>query len=227
MQSFDLGIPVDDAPRPFPGKIPYGGRSVRLEPLSIEHVESLWLAAEGAETSWTFLRYGPFPTRAALATHIVDLAGRNDQPFFAVLPKRSGVAEGWLSLCDVYPENAAIEVGSIWFSPLLQRSRAATESIFLLMRHVFDDLGYRRLVWRCHAQNVPSRKAALRYGFTPEGVWRAGAVVKGWQRDVAWHSMLAPEWPAHKAALLRWLDDTNFDRDGRARMSLADIRKRA
>jgi RimJ/RimL family protein N-acetyltransferase len=224
MENLDLGISVDLTPRPLPEKIVHIGQSVRLEPLSIHHVDSLWLAAEGAEASWTYLRYGPFFTKDALAEQVLDLSGRNDQPFFAVLPKTSGVAEGWLSLCDIYPKDAAIEIGSVWFSPRLQRSRAATESIFLLMRHAFDDLGYRRLVWRCHAQNAPSRKAALRYGFMSEGIWRAGAVVKGWQRDVAWHSMLANEWPIHKAALLRWLEDLNFNQDGQARVSLSELR---
>jgi RimJ/RimL family protein N-acetyltransferase len=200
------------------------GWSLRLEPLGPEHVDDLWRCTENADASWTYLRYGPFATKDALRAHVVELAGRRDQPFFAVRVAGEGTAQGWLSLCDVYPADAAIEIGSIWFSPRLQRTRAATEAIFLLMRHAFDDLGYRRLVWRCQAENAPSRRAASRYGFTFEGIWRAAAVVKGWQRDVAWHSMLADEWPDHRQALLAWLDDANFDSDGRALMSLSALR---
>ena len=194
-----------------------------LEPLAENHIYELWDAAQNAEQSWTYLRYGPFPTADALASHVRDLAGRDDQPFWAVRPRFNRKAEGWLSFCDIYPADAAIEIGSIWFSPGLQRTRAATEAIFLLMQHAFE-LGYTRLVWRCQALNTASRRAAERYGFKAEGVWRGAAIVKGWQRDVAWHSMLADEWPSHKAALLAWLDDNNFDSNGFARSTLARIR---
>jgi RimJ/RimL family protein N-acetyltransferase len=179
MKISELGTPVDDTPRPLPKKIAHIGRSVRLEPLSYEHVDSLWTAAEQAEASWTYLRYGSFPSKDALAAHILDLAGRDDQPFFAVLPASSGVAEGWLSLCDIYPKDAAIEIGSIWFSPRLQGSRASTESVFLLMRHAFDDLGYRRLVWRCHAQNAPSVRLLFVTAFCPRASGVRGRSSKG------------------------------------------------
>ncbi|RUX25200.1 N-acetyltransferase [Mesorhizobium sp. M7A.F.Ca.US.011.01.1.1] len=227
MNELVLGIAVDPIPRPFPLRQVHHGVSMSLEPLSEDHVHDLWTAARDAEQSWTFLRYGPFPTLDALASHVRDLAGRNDQPFWAIRPRFNGKVEGWLSFCDIYPADAAIEIGSIWLSPILQRTRAATEAIFLLMQHAFDELGYRRLVWRCQALNTASRRAAERYGFKAEGVWRAAAVVKGWQRDVAWHSMLLDEWPSHKAALLAWLDDDNFDADGSARSTLARLREGA
>jgi len=221
-----LGMPVDPTPRPFPQRVPHHGQSVSLEPLSVTHAPELWRAAQGAEQSWAHLRYGPFATLDALSAFVEALAARPEQPFWAVRPHKSGAAEGWLSLCDIYPADAAIEIGSIWFSPRLQRTRASTEAIFLLMSHAFDALGYRRLVWRCHALNAASRRAADRYGFIFEGIWRAAAVVNGRQRDTAWLSMLADEWPTHRAALTAWLDEANFGSDGKMLASLAEIRKR-
>jgi RimJ/RimL family protein N-acetyltransferase len=223
----ELGIAVDPTPRPFPQKLVHTGGSVILEPLSETHVPELWEAAQNAERSWTYLRYGPFLTRDDMSRHICDLAQRTDQPFWAVRPRSSGRVEGWLSLCDISPADSAIEVGSVWFSPSLQRTRAATEAVFLLIRHALDDLGYTRMVWRCQALNVASRRAAERYGFKPEGVWRAAAIVKGWQRDVAWYSMLSTEWPLHRAAISAWLDDSNFRADGSAIATVAEMRSRA
>jgi RimJ/RimL family protein N-acetyltransferase len=219
-----LGKPVNITQRPFPMRIVHQGQSVVLEPLSEAHVDELWAATENAEQSWTYLRYGPFPSTDGFAQHVGELASRVNQPFWAVRSRSTGTADGWLSLCDIYPSDAAIEIGSIWFSPRLQRTRAATEAIFLLMRHAFDDLGYERLVWRCQALNTASRRAAERYGFMFEGIWRNAAIIKGWQRDVAWHSMLASEWPAHSSALQAWLDDANFGTDGIGLRSLKELR---
>lgn len=226
MSDLPLGIAVDPTPRPLPQRLVHRGRSATLEPLSEAHVDQLWAVAEGAEASWTYLRYGPFADRAAMAMQVAVLAARAEQPFWAVRPAASGQAEGWLSLCDIYPADAAIEIGSIWFSARLQRTRAATEAVFLLLRHAFDDLGYARLVWRCQSLNAASRRAAERYGFVFEGIWRAGAIVKGFQRDVAWHAMLAHEWPRHRAAFEAWLADANFRSDGAPFASLAELRKR-
>ena len=196
------------------------GRAVTLEPPDGAHAPDAWEAARDAGGWGAYLRYGPFPDAGSFARHVESLAQRQDQPFWAVRPASSGRAEGWLSLCDIYPSDAAIEIGSIWFSPRLQRTRAATEAVVLLMRHAFDELGYRRLVWRCQTVNAASARAAARYGFRPEGVWRAAAVVKGVQRDVAWFSLLSEEWPARRAALEAWLDDENFGAEGRARRAL-------
>lgn len=222
----NLGTPISHAPRPFPERILHKGRSVELQPLTSDHAAPLWLLAKGAPDSFGYLRYGPFESREVFDAFVGELATRHDQPFWAVEPVVSGKPAGWLSLCDVYPGDSSIEIGSIWFSPELQRTRAATEAIFLLMRHAFDDLGYERLVWRCAALNEASRKAALRYGFVFEGIWRNAVIVKGYQRDVAWHSILKDEWPAHRAALETWLDDANFDAGGRAISGLPEIRKR-
>jgi RimJ/RimL family protein N-acetyltransferase len=129
--------------------------------------------------------------------------------------------DGWLSLMEIFPAHANIEIGNIWFSPRLQRTRAATEAMFLLMRHAMDELGYRRLVWKCHALNAPSRRAAARLGFTYEGTLRNILVVKGRRRDTAWFSILEEEWPARREAIAAWLDDANWDATGAPRRSLA------
>ncbi|GLS18982.1 acetyltransferase [Labrys miyagiensis] len=216
MAPLPLGKSVDILPRPMPERRVHEGASVRLEPLAETHVPSLWQAAQGADFSFSYLRYGPFASEEAMAGGVLELSQRTSQPFWAVCPTPEGTAKGWLSLCDIEPANAAIEIGSVWYSPALQRSRAATEAIFLLMRHAFDDLAYQRLVWRCAALNAASQAAARRYGFQREGIWRSAVVVKGWQRDVAWFSMLATEWPARKAAIGAWLADGNFTADGHA-----------
>lgn len=217
-----LGPVVPEAFRPLPAFEPHIGRSVILEPLTASHVGDLWDAAKSAETSWTYLRYGPFPTEGALAEHVGQITRLEHQPFFAVLPNSSGKAEGWASFCDIAPADSAVEIGSIWFSPRLQRTRAATEAIFLMMEHAFA-LGYHRVVWRCNALNAASMRAARRFGFTGEGTWRGDGIVKGRRRDTAWFSILETEWPAQRASFEKWLDDSNFDRAGKARRSLSEI----
>jgi RimJ/RimL family protein N-acetyltransferase len=209
-------------PRPFPERIVHTGKYVRLEPLSAQHLHDLWDATENAESSWTHLRYGPFPDIDSLRITIDELASRSHQPFWAVIDLQSGKAQGWLSICDIYPHESAAEIGSIWFSPRLQKSRASTESVFLLMAYIFDQLGYARLVWRCVDDNLPSRRAAERYGFTFEGIWRSGAVFKQVTRDIRWHSMLCGEWQDRRGAIQRWLHESNFDPSGRSIRSLSD-----
>jgi RimJ/RimL family protein N-acetyltransferase len=205
---------------PFPERLPLHGRAVDLEPLAAGHVHELWRCADGADRSFEYLRYGPFASEHELLTQVLELAGRADQPFWVVRPKSSGRAEGWLSLCDIFPADGAIEIGSIWFAPSLQRTRAATEAIFLLMAYTMDDLGYQRLVWRCQQANQASLNAAARYGFVPEGRWRGSAFFKGRRWDQAWHSIVADEWPARRAAINAWIADDNFDEDGKARAPL-------
>jgi len=207
-------------PWPLPERLTFQGKSVRLEPLGPEHADQLWRSAQGAEPSWRYLRYGPFASEVKLLEWLTELAARADRPFWAVRPESTGVVQGWLSLCDIYPADGAIEVGSIWFSPALQRTRAATEAIFLLMQYAMHELKYQRLVWRCNADNQASMTAAARYGFTPEGTWRGSAIIKGQRCDAAWHSILASEWPARRAAIGGWLAEENFDQHGRARTRL-------
>jgi RimJ/RimL family protein N-acetyltransferase len=212
---------------PLPERIPFQGRSVSLEPLSGEHTAELWRSVQGDERSWDYLRYGPFTSESELLEQVIELAGRENQPFWAVRPKASGIAEGWISLCDIYPEDGAIEIGSIWFSSALQRTRASTEAVFLLMQYAMDELKYERLVWRCLRANQASMNAATRYGFTSEGIWRSSAFSKGRRWDHAWYSILTHEWPARCAAISGWLADENFDEQGRARSRLTQVRSRA
>ena len=143
--------------------------------------------------------------------------------FLAIVSESTGEAAGYASYMRIDPANGVVEVGNILMSPALQRTTAATEAMYLMARHVFDDLGYRRYEWKCNAGNGPSRRAALRYGFTFEGIFRQHMVVKGLNRDTAWFAMLDHEWPARKRAFETWLDPANFDDQGSQRQTLSEI----
>ena len=227
MQERPIGPEVDTTPRALPARVPLRGDYVVLEPLHRRHAADLWQAgqAAGAAASWDYLGYGPFASPEAFAAFVAEFAPTHDPAAWAVRPVTTGIVTGWLTLMDIQPKNAAIEIGHIWFGPALQRTRAATEAMFLLMRLAMDELGYRRLVWKCNALNAPSRRAAERLGFTYEGTLRAHLVVKGRRRDTAFFSILDDEWPACRDALLRWLDPANFAPDGTARRGLAELRQ--
>ncbi|MDB5377054.1 MAG: family acetyltransferase [Rubritepida sp.] len=217
-----VGLRVDPTPRPLPARIPHKGRSVDLEPLHVRHAPDLWAAAQAdnAPESWAYMGYGPFADEAAMRRFVGNFATAHDPLAWAVRPHRTGTVDGWLSLMEIFPAHAHIEIGNIWFSPRMQRTRAATEAMYLLMRHAMDDLGYRRLTWKCNALNAPSRRAAARLGFTYEGTLRAVLTVKGRRRDTAWFSILEEEWPARRDAIEAWLDDSNWDPQGRPKSSL-------
>lgn len=228
-----VGPEVDATPRPIPPRIVLAGRYVTLEPLGREHAAGLWqsieAAPEAAARSFTYLRSGPFESHAALEESVVKAATQSDPIVWSVVPRQRAPtsvrpAAGWLSLMDIQPANAAIEVGNIWFSPGLQRTQVATEAIFLLLRFAADKLGYRRLVWKCNALNAASRRAAERFGFRYEGTLRAHMVVKGRERDTAQYSLLAGEWPTIRRAVDAWLQPENFDPDGRQRQRLSAVR---
>jgi RimJ/RimL family protein N-acetyltransferase len=221
-----IGPDVDATPRPLPARIPIRGRHVTLEPLHRRHVAELWQAAQGADESWTYLGVGPFASMEVMGRQVMDLAAMHDPMLWAVRPVSTGVVSGWLALLDIQPKHASIELGNIWFSPSMQRTRAATEAIFLPLRLAADDLGYRRLVWKCNALNTPSKRAAERLGFTYEGRHRMHMVVKGRQRDTDWYSIIGDEWPRCRDALLAWLDPGNFAADGTALRGLAELRGR-
>jgi RimJ/RimL family protein N-acetyltransferase len=223
-----LGPLVDPTPRPLPPRTALRGTHVHLEPLHVRHAPELWRAAEAGtphgDASWDYLGYGPFATEEAMARFVGELASQMDHVVWAVRPVATGIASGWLTLMNISPRNADIELGNIWLAPVMQRTRAATEAMFLPLRHAADDLGYRRLVWKCNALNAPSRRAADRLGFTFEGIHRAHMVVKGRQRDTAWYSILEDEWPRCRDAILAWLDPASFAPDGTAKRGLAEIR---
>jgi len=219
-----LGPETDSWPRPLPSRERMAGTRVVLEPLHRRHVADLWDAAKHAGDSFTYMSYGPFETRAGLEAFIAANTAVPDPVFWAIRPLTLGRAVGWLSLMSIEPKNAAIELGNIWFGPELQRTRAATEAMFLLLRHAADDLGYRRLVWKCNALNAGSRAAAARLGFTYEGTLRAHMTVKGRVRDTAMFSITADEWPSRRDAMVAWLALDNFDDEGNALRSLASFR---
>ncbi|CAH2604095.1 GNAT family N-acetyltransferase [Rhodovastum atsumiense] len=224
MSPLPIGPEVDATPRPLPARVKIPGRTVTLEPLHPRHAPDLWRAAQGADESWTYLGVGPFASAEAMARHVAAFASTHDPMVWAVRPVATGMVSGWIALMDIQPAHAAIELGHIWFAPAMQRTRAATEAMFLLLRLAADDLGYRRLVWKCNALNEPSRRAAERLGFTPEGRHRAHLVVKGRLRDTDWYSIVDAEWPRCRDAILAWLDPANFAPDGTALRALATIR---
>ncbi len=217
-----IGPAVDAHPARRPERVVLEGRAARLVPLeSAAHGGDLFAATRGSDELWTYMGDGPFATREALLDSLAAKAGSNDPLFFAVIDKQTGRAVGYQTLMRIDLGHSVVEVGNILYSPLLQRTVAATEAQYLFARHVFDTLGFRRYEWKCNALNAPSRRAAERYGFRFEGVFRQHMIVKGRNRDTAWYSMLDSEWPALEAAFERWLDPGNFDAAGRQIAPLA------
>ena len=170
---------------------------------------------------WTYMAYGPFAGAEAYLAWAAQSAASQDPLFHAILDRSTGKAVGVAAFLRIEPAVGVIEVGHIAFAPALQRTPAATEAMYLLMRRVFDELGYRRYEWKCDALNAPSRAAAARLGFTFEGVFRQATLYKGRNRDTAWYSIIDREWPRQKAAFEAWLDPANFDEQGRQRTPLA------
>jgi RimJ/RimL family protein N-acetyltransferase len=223
IETFLIGSQVEPTPAKRPERIMLDGRVVSVVPLdAAAHAETLYEGSRGEENEglWRNLFEGPFATRAAFDGHLRERASSDDPLFLAILDKSSGdavgSAVGYASYMRIEPAHRVIEVGSILFTPRLQRTVGATEAMYLMARHVFEDLGHRRYEWKCNALNAPSRRAAVRLGFTFEGVFCQHMIIKGRNRDTAWFSMLDSEWPQRKAAFERWLDPSNFNvGDGR------------
>jgi RimJ/RimL family protein N-acetyltransferase len=214
---------LDWKPVPLPLRGPMYGRTVRLEPLDAErHAAGLWNAVQGRDEVWQWLFDGPYASQADLTRDIAEKQSASDRIFYAIIPAATGTVAGYASFMRMDPAHGVIEVGNIMLSPALQRTTAATEAMYLMARHVFD-LGYRRYEWKCNAENLPSRRAAARLGFTYEGIFRQHMVIKGRNRDTAWFSMLDHEWPARKAAFEAWLDPANFTPEGAQRNPLTLI----
>jgi RimJ/RimL family protein N-acetyltransferase len=191
------------------------GRTVMLEPLDAAlHAADLWNAVRGHDRIWQWLFDGPFTTEAEFTADIEAKQAAADRSFYAIISTEAGAAAGYASYLRMEPAHGVIEVGNILLSPALQRTTAATEAMYLMARHVFDELGYRRYEWKCNAENAPSRRAALRLGFSFEGIFRQHMVIKDRNRDTAWFAMLDCEWPARKRAFEAWLDPANFDAEG-------------
>src|SRR5690349_5365376 len=208
----ELGPLVDATPARRPSRTVLEGRAVTLVPLDpAAHGDSLWSGCGSAEHDglWLYLFEGPFGQRAAFDDYLARKAATGDPLFFAIVDRVTRQAQGCASYMRIDPVHRSIEVGSILYTPALQRTTGATEAMYLMARHAFEGLGYRRYEWKCNALNQPSRRAALRLGFTFEGIFRRHMIVKGRSRDTAWYSMLDCEWPARKEAFERWLDPEN------------------
>lgn len=215
-------------PRERPTRQTIAGTAVRLEPVqAARHATALFDAAQGVgsdPTLWDYLGYGPFADLAAFSEWIDDRARSEDPLFFAVIDQATNCAQGIVSFLRIDDIYGVIEIGHIWFGAGLQRTRGATESIFLLARHAFDILLYRRLEWKCNNDNARSKRAAERFGFSFEGVFRQHMITKGRNRDTVWFSIIDREWDAIRTGFERWLANDNFDSKGNQRHSLVQLR---
>ncbi|MGF1632062.1 MAG: GNAT family N-acetyltransferase [Kiloniellaceae bacterium] len=226
-----LGAPLPDwTPRALPPREPLEGRTCRIEPLDpAVHAADLFTAygADREGRIWTYLPYGPFASLDAFRDWMGESCLGADPLFHAVVDQQSNKALGVASYLRIDAKMGVIEVGHINYAPTLQRTVAATEAMYLMMSRVFDQLGYRRYEWKCNALNEASRRAALRLGFSFEGLFRQAVISKGRNRDTAWYSILNSEWPGTKAAFEAWLAPENFDAEGRQKRGLAALRAAA
>ncbi len=218
-----VGPPVDAKPAPRPYAISLCGRFGSVERLvASRHGDALWAELKGHDWVWTYSAYGPFADKSGFMAWLAEREKLADPYYYAVVD-RAGRALGLETLMSIRPDMRVIEVGNILLSPALQRSPLATEAQFLLARYCFEMLGYRRYEWKCDALNAPSRRAALRFGFAFEGIFRNHMIVKARSRDTAWFAMTDADWPARKAAFERWLAPANFDADGRQKTRLSEL----
>jgi RimJ/RimL family protein N-acetyltransferase len=217
-------------PRELPPRTVMEGRFCRLETLDPgRHAHDLFAAnsLDKDGRNWTYLFQDPFADFESYRAWLEQMAKSDDPLFHTIVDATSGKAVGVATFMRIDRAHGVIEVGNINYSPLLQRTPAATEAMFLMMRRAFDELGYRRYEWKCDSLNAPSRAAALRLGFQYEGLFRQAVVYKKRNRDTAWFSMIDSEWPALKRAYEQWLAPANFDAGGRQRQSLADLISKA
>ena len=224
----EIGVPMEgwNSRQPPPLRA-VAGRFCRIEPLAAaRHSAELFEAYSAAPDTrdWTYLPVDRPRDAESFRGLVAAQALSRDPLHFAIVEGTLGTAVGTAALMRIDPANGVIEVGHINFSPGLKRTPAATEAIFLLMSRVFDELGYRRLEWKCDSLNAPSRRAAERYGFSYEGMFRQAVVTKGRNRDTAWYALIDRDWPPVRAAFQAWLAPSNFESDGRQRRPLAACR---
>ena len=219
-----IGAPIPDwTPARFPPRSPLDGHWCRLEPLNADkHAQDLYdaFAADETGVGWTYLSYEPFTEFEPFQDWCRQSETNNERLYHTIIDRRTDKALGVASLMRIDAAVGCIEVGDIHYGPALQRTQLATETMYLLMRRVFEELGYRRYEWKCDSYNEPSRNAATRLGFTYEGRFRQATTYKGRNRDTDWFSILDTEWPALKATFEAWLSPDNFDADGQQRQSL-------
>ena len=217
---------ADPGPAKAPERIVLEGRYARLEPLDPgRHGDDLHVASTPPDRAARF-RYMPeLPpdARDAFVHWLARAATSPDPLFFAVVDRATGRAEGWQTLMRITPVHRCIEIGNIYWGPRIAGTRVATEALYLFAVHAVEHLGYRRYEWKCDALNAPSRRAALRFGFTYEGHFRRAVIIRGRNRDTAWFSIIDEEWPVLKAVYERWLAPENFDAAGRQKTRLSDL----
>jgi RimJ/RimL family protein N-acetyltransferase len=229
------GLPVGlrvaaSGPAARPERRTLEGRYCRLEPLDpSRHGDDLFTAvnAAGAAARFLYLAEDPEPDRERFQHWLERVALSEDPLYFAVLDKASGRAHGRQTLMRIDPANRVIETGHIFWGPAIARTRIATEANYLFAAYVFDRLGYRRFEWKCNALNAPSRRAALRFGFGYEGLFRQAVIIKGRNRDTTWYAMTDGDWRHLKPAYERWLDPANFNADGSQRVALGELTRAA
>mgnify|MGYP001039077287 CR=1 FL=1 len=199
------------------------GRYARLERLNADtHAALLFKAFDGHDWVWDYMPSGPYASSAQFHRWMREATARDDILFYAIFDKETGEFGGFASYLRMKPESGSIEVGYIAMAPCLQRTKAASEAMFLMMQWAFE-AGYRRYEWKCDALNAPSRRAAQRLGFSYEGIFRQATVVKGHNRDTAWFAMIDTEWPALREAFDFWLSPSNFAADGQQKERLSDL----
>lgn len=231
----ETGLPIgpivaDPGPARRPERVVLEGRYCRLEPLdATRHGDDLYLSSTPADAArrYRYLFELPPASRAEFDQWLAKAETSADPLVFAVIDKRTSRCEGRQTLMRITPEHRCIEIGSIYWGPAISQTPVTTEANFLFAKYVFDDLGYRRYEWKCDALNAPSRRAAERFGFTYEGLFRRAVIIKRRSRDTTWFAMVDDDWPALKAAYERWLDPANFDASGRQLTSLGDLTARA
>jgi RimJ/RimL family protein N-acetyltransferase len=236
MSNRPLGPVVTLPPAKLPSEHTLIGRTVAITKLNAGHAAHLFPLIGGNDETktalWDYMPDGPFSDLETLQEAVTAKARSSDPFYFAVLDLRQdgqnpvrGQAVGYLSLMNIVPQHLSVEIGNVLFSPTLQRTTVATEAFYLVLKYAIEELGYRRIEWKCNALNAPSRRAALRLGFTFEGIFRQHMVIKGRNRDTAWFSMLRDEWEGGiKRAMEDWLQESNFDESGRQKKSLEELR---
>jgi len=223
MEQQPVGPPVAGGAARRPERIRMEGMYAVVEPLDpAKHGDALWESTGGMQhqSLWKYMHSGPFAERAEFDHYLREKSGSDDPMYFAILDRATGCARGHASFMRIDTGQRVIEVGAIVYSAELQKTRAATEAMYLMAGYAFEELGYRRYEWKCNVLNEASQGAARRLGFTFEGVFRQHMIVKGRSRDTAWYAMLDSEWPARRARFERWLAEENFDADGRQKVRL-------
>jgi RimJ/RimL family protein N-acetyltransferase len=217
------GPPVSGEAARKPEKITIEGAYVTIEPLDpARHADALWKGVGGPENAelWRYMHSGPFDSRESFDTYLAAKAASEDPLYFTLIDKATGQPGGHATFMRIDMTQRVIEVGSIVYLHAFQRTRAATEAMYLMAKHAFEDLGFRRYEWKCNVLNEASQRAAQRLGFSFEGVFRQHMIVKGRSRDTAWYAMLDYEWPARRQEFERWLAPDNFDEQGRQKSRL-------